>query len=163
MLTLAEKKVLSVKDKHPKSLLIGGDQVLALGDKIFSKAKSREEARQQLRELEGKEHQLFSGMALFHPEKGLFKYYEESLLTMKPLTETQIQRFYAKGYSKDCLCYEIEGRGIVLFSKIKCKDFSAIMGLPLLKLNFILNEWGFPYTLSKFFVYAQKSVAIPSK
>ena len=140
---LAQKKVLSVKDKYPLNIILGADQVLSLGSKNFSKAQSEEEARQQLRELAGKRHQLFSAMTLFHPEKGLVHYDEKIHLTMKELTEEQIQRFCATQYSKECLGYQIEKRGLCLFSKIECKDFSAILGLPLLKLNALLSEWGF--------------------
>ena len=142
-LTLAKEKVLSVKDQHPHKIVIGGDQVLVLGNKIFSKAKNEKESREQLKELSGKSHSLFSAMSLFHPEKGILNYCEASYLTMKKLTETQIQRFCAEEYSPDYLGYKLEARGLSLFTQIKCQDFSAIFGLPLLKLNAVLTQWGF--------------------
>ena len=142
-LTLATEKALSVKNQHPHAIIIGGDQILTLEHKIFSKAKSEKDFRKQLEELSGKSHYLFSAMSLFHPEQGLFSYCEESYLTMKNLTEAQIQRFCAKEYSPDYLGYKLEERGMSLFTQIKCQDFSAIFGLPLLKLNAILTQWGF--------------------
>jgi septum formation protein len=42
---LAEAKALAVSERHPAALVIGADQVLAGGGRIFSKALDEDEAR----------------------------------------------------------------------------------------------------------------------
>jgi len=47
---LAEAKALKLAQRHPQALVLGCDQVLALGARLFSKPNSMAEARQQLRD-----------------------------------------------------------------------------------------------------------------
>ena len=61
---LARAKAEAVSDLAPKAYVIGGDQVLALGDTIFSKPDSMEAARRQLLDLSGKTHTLHTAVAV---------------------------------------------------------------------------------------------------
>ena len=58
------KKPRTVSELHPDALVIGADQVLALGGKIFAKAESHAEAREILVMLRGRTHELISAVAL---------------------------------------------------------------------------------------------------
>ena len=55
---LAEMKGLKVSARHPGALVLGCDQVLALGGEVFSKPESSEDALEQLTRLSGRTHQL---------------------------------------------------------------------------------------------------------
>ena len=61
---LARAKAEAVSDLAPKAYVIGGDQVLALGNTIFSKPDSMEAARRQLLDLSGKTHTLHTAVAV---------------------------------------------------------------------------------------------------
>src|SRR5688572_25265976 len=56
---LAELKALSVSQNRP-GLVIGADQMLAVGDEVFDKPKDAEEARDHLLRLRGKTHELIT-------------------------------------------------------------------------------------------------------
>src|SRR6185312_14497811 len=61
---LAAEKARLVSEAHPQALVIGADQVLALGGRIFAKAESLTEAREILSMLRGRTHELVSAAAL---------------------------------------------------------------------------------------------------
>src|SRR4051794_4358499 len=57
----SEAKALAVSARRPGTVVIGADQVLSLGDEMFSKARTPEEARGRLARLAGRTHHLHSG------------------------------------------------------------------------------------------------------
>ena len=61
---LAEAKALAVSERHPTALVIGADQILASGGRIFSKALDEIEARETLLALRGCGHELISAAVL---------------------------------------------------------------------------------------------------
>src|SRR5688572_10957521 len=61
---LARAKAEAVSDLAAKAYVIGGDQVLALGDTILSKPDSMEAARRQLLDLSGRTHTLHTSVAV---------------------------------------------------------------------------------------------------
>ncbi len=61
---LARAKAEAVSDLARQAYVIGGDQVLALGETVFSKPDSMEAARRQLLDLRGKTHTLHTAVAV---------------------------------------------------------------------------------------------------
>ena len=61
---LAEAKAIAVSRAHPDAMVIGGDQVLALGRRLFEKPADVGAARRQLMELRGRMHDLVSAAVL---------------------------------------------------------------------------------------------------
>ena len=61
---LAEAKALDVSNASPQALVLGCDQVLVCGDRLFDKARDTAEARQTLAFLRGKDHYLISACVL---------------------------------------------------------------------------------------------------
>src|SRR5436190_8316136 len=57
---LAREKALSVSTRRPGNFVIGADQTLALGTRLFTKPDSRAQAGEQLRGLAGRSHELHS-------------------------------------------------------------------------------------------------------
>ena len=55
---LAEAKAVSVSEARPDALVIGSDQTLSLGSRMFHKPADMEDARRHLLALSGKPHQL---------------------------------------------------------------------------------------------------------
>jgi septum formation protein len=141
---LARAKAEAVSDLAHGAFVIGADQVLALGDEIYSKPDSMESARRQLLALSGKTHHLHSAVAVAKDGEILFAHTDEASLTMRKLSPQFIGRYLA-AVGDEALAsvgaYQLEGLGIQLFEKID-GDYFTILGLPLLPLLDALRREG---------------------
>src|SRR5262245_36699454 len=130
---LARAKAEAVSDLAQGAFVIGADQVLALGDEIYSKPDSMDTARRQLLALSGRTHHLHSAVAVAKDGEILFAHTEEASLTMRKLSPQFIGR-YLTAVGDEALAsvgaYQLEGQGIQLFEKID-GDYFTILGLPL--------------------------------
>jgi septum formation protein len=133
---LAKVKAEAVGGRRPDCLVIGADQILALGDEIFDKPQDVGTARKQLARLRGKVHVLHTAAVLAVAGKGVWSGVEQARLAMRPFTDAFLADYVASagpGICRSVGAYEIEGRGIQLFERIDGDHFS-IIGLPLLPL-----------------------------
>lgn len=135
-LMLAEAKARDVSRRHPGALVIGADQVLALGNRIYSKPRDRLHCREQLRELRGHTHALISAAVLARDGEAVWMHADEALLTMRQFTDAFLES-YLDAVGGDCTSsvggYKIEGIGVQLFHAI-AGDHFTILGLPLVPL-----------------------------
>jgi septum formation protein len=74
----ARLKALALAQKHPAALIIGVDTLVALEGRIFGKPANLQEARWMLSELEGRVHEVFSGVSLIWREAGLERHFAEA-------------------------------------------------------------------------------------
>jgi septum formation protein len=133
---LAQIKATTVSEQFPNALVLGCDQILALGDEILHKAIDFEAARANLLKLSGKTHTLYSAIALAEKGEIVWSLTVPAFMTMRKLDPGFIGRHLAFA-GEDVLgsvgCYQIEGLGLQLFEKIE-GDYWTIIGLPLLPL-----------------------------
>ena len=142
--TLAKEKALAVFKNHPNSVVIGSDQVAAIGDIILDKPGSVERAIEQLMTMQGQDHHLYTAVTLMHPELGEISFCDVTTLSMRALSRAEIERYIKQDMPIDCAgSYKIETLGITLFKNIKSEDFTAITGLPLLLLSQELRKLGY--------------------
>ena len=141
---LARAKAEAVSDLAPKAYVIGGDQVLALGDTIFSKPDSMEAARRQLLDLSGKTHTLHTAVAVATDGETIWAETTIATLTMRKLSPEFIGRYLAAA-GEEVLssvgAYQLESLGVQLFEKID-GDYFSILGLPLIPLLDTLRREG---------------------
>lgn len=129
--TLARAKAESLRSEFPDAIIIGSDQVIALGEKRFSKPGTRERAAAQLRYLSGHTHEVLTAVALVHAG-GVVEHLAVAQMTMKPLSDAAILEYIDADQPLNCAgSYKLEERGAGLFSKIECEDRTAIVGLPM--------------------------------
>lgn len=133
---LAGAKAREVAARHPGRLVLGADQVLALGPELFAKPASVAAARGHLERLSGRTHALHSALCLVHDEAVLFETVGTARLTMRPLSAAFLDAYLA--VEGDAVCasvgaYRLEGLGVQLFDRIE-GDHATILGLPLLAL-----------------------------
>jgi septum formation protein len=133
---LARQKALFVSSKNPGRYVIGADQTLALGERLFSKPSGRAQAAEQLRLLAGNSHELHSAVAVINDGKIVFSNVSTARMTMRPLSENEIDVYLdaaGEAVTTSVGAYQLEGLGVHLFERIEGDHFT-ILGLPLLPL-----------------------------
>ena len=139
---LAELKANKVSNKNPDKIVLGADSVIDLEGELISKPKSRKEAFEILKKLNGKRHQLISSVCISKNGSMIWNYTDASSLTMKELNLDEIKSYLKKVDDKKLYAYgvyQIEEGGRDLFSKIE-GDEDTIMGLPVKKIKEYLNS-----------------------
>jgi septum formation protein len=140
---LAREKASFVSAKNPGRYVIGADQTLALGDRLFSKPAGRAQAADQLRLLAGHAHELHSAVAVARDGKILFADVAVARMTMRHLDQSGIEAYLdqaGQAVTTSVGAYQLEGLGVHLFERIEGDHFT-ILGLPLLPLlSFLRGE-----------------------
>jgi septum formation protein len=139
---LAAAKARSVAPGHP-GLVLGADQILLHGGRVFNKPQNRSEAVHTLSTLSGSQHQLISALSLWRDGSEIWGHSSYALLTVRPLTNSDIESYLDHVGNKAFAsvgAYQVEGPGIQLFEAIEGDHFT-ILGLPLLPLlGFLRHE-----------------------
>ena len=115
---LARAKAQSVAEASPGRIVIGCDQVLSLGDEVFSKPDSMDTARRNLLRLSARTHQLHSAAAIVRDGETLWSDVQTARLTMRPLSPAFIGHYLASAGPSVLTsvgAYQIEGLGAQLF------------------------------------------------
>jgi nucleoside triphosphate pyrophosphatase len=133
---LAREKALWVSQRKAGHHVIGADQTLALGDRLFNKPGNRPAAAEQIRALSGQTHALHSAIAVALDGKVMFEAVADARMTMRSLSEADIAAYLdaaGEAVTQSVGAYQLEGLGIHLFERLE-GDHSTILGLPLLPL-----------------------------
>jgi len=139
---LAAEKALFVSLKNPGRYIVGADQTLALGARLFSKPAGRAQAADQLRLLAGHTHELYSAVAIARDGKIVFSEVSVARLTMRDLTGSEIRSYLdeaGEAVTSSVGAYQLEGIGVHLFDRFEGDHFT-ILGLPLLPLLAFLRR-----------------------
>src|SRR5262245_32766045 len=141
---LAREKACFVSAKNPGRYVVGADQTLALGNRLFSKPAGRAQAADQLRLLAGQTHELHSAVAVAHDGNILFSDVSIARMTMRQLSGEEIRAYLdtaGDAVTSSVGAYQLEGVGVHLFERIEGDHFT-ILGLPLLPLLAFLRGQG---------------------
>jgi septum formation protein len=133
---LARAKACAVAVKLPGRLVLGADQTLALGTSLFAKPADLAAARDQLKSLRGRTHELHSALALARNGAVLFEHCEIARLAMREFSDRFLESYIeAAGLAVTASVggYQMESVGIQLFERSDGDHFT-ILGLPLLRL-----------------------------
>jgi septum formation protein len=139
---LAREKALYVSMRQPGQFVVGADQTLALGTRLFSKPAGRSQAAEQLRALAGRNHELHSAVAVARDGKILFEAAAVARMTMRRLDEAEIDAYLDEAgdaVTSSVGAYQLEGLGVHLFERVEGDHFT-ILGLPLLQLLAFLRS-----------------------
>jgi septum formation protein len=135
-LVLARHKALAVTPLRPGRLVLGADQTLALRQRLYAKPADLAAARDQLRGMRGRTHELHSAVVVARDGAVLFEHCEIARLTMREFSDDFLDRYLAAAGSAVTAsvgAYQAESLGIQLFERIEGDHFT-ILGLPLLRL-----------------------------
>jgi septum formation protein len=139
---LASEKARFVSSQNPGRYVIGADQTLALGNRLFSKPDGRTAAAEQLRLLAGASHELHSAFAVARDGSILLADVSIARMTMRRLGEIEIEAYLdqaGEAVTTSVGAYQLEGLGVHLFERIEGDHFT-VLGLPLLPLLAFLRS-----------------------
>jgi len=151
-------KARSVAGENHDSVVIASDTMIGLMEKKFGKPIGTDDAKDMLRALAGKTHQIFTGVAIVDGLGGPgLDWIEEVSVRMRAYSDDEIQRYVSRGESLDKAgAYSIQGHGCGLIESID-GDYLAAVGLPLKPIAHYLQSRGFTLPLDVEQLYADKS------
>jgi septum formation protein len=143
---LAVLKARAPRQRFPDALIIGSDQVAALGDERFDKPGNYENAFRQLRRLSGNTVDFHTALALLDSKTGQV---ESRIVlcrvTFRRLDDARIEAYLKREQPYDCAASaKAEELGIVLIERMQTDDPTSIIGLPLIALSEMLERAGMP-------------------
>ncbi len=143
-LRLAESKARAVAAAFPDALIIGSDQVAAVGDERFGKPGTRANARNQLRAMSGREIVFHTGLCLLDAASGAAQTRCVDIhVGFRELADAEIESYLDKEDALNCAgSAKSEGLGISLLSYLRGDDPNALIGLPLIALCDMLRKAG---------------------
>ena len=138
----AHRKARSVAKRHPDALVLGADTVVVLGTALYGKPRDRKDAARMLGELEGRTHQVVTGICLIH-----LRDHRERLLAertdvrFRPLSQTDIGLYLDRIDPLDKAgAYAIQEFGELLVEEIS-GSYTNVVGLPVERLEAELRAW----------------------
>jgi septum formation protein len=141
---LAREKAALIAERNRGRLVLGADQTLSLDGRRFSKPADRSAAREQLRALSGRTHELYSAIAFVCDGTVLFEYVGVARLTMRAVSERFLDDYLdavGDAATASVGAYQLEGFGIQLFERLD-GDYFTVLGLPLLTALDFLRRHG---------------------
>ncbi len=133
---LAGEKAKFISAKSPGRYVVGADQTLALGERLFSKSENLAAAAAQIKTLSGQTHALHSAVSVAKDGAMLFSHVSVARMTMRFLTDSEIEAYITEAgdaVMSSVGAYQLERTGVHLFERIDGDHFT-ILGLPLLPL-----------------------------
>ena len=129
---LAHAKAATVSGSHPGALVIGSDQVAALGDQALGKPGNAANAARQLAACSGQQVIFYTAVTVGGPDFAE-QHLDITTVTFRSLNATEIEHYLERDKPWDCAgSFRSEGLGAVLFESVSTQDPSAIVGLPLI-------------------------------
>jgi len=124
-------KAREVAAEAPGALVIGCDTDVVLEGQVVGKPENETRAREYLARLSGRDHSVFSGLAILGPEEGRTRTgIAESTVRFRKLGEEEIDRYVASGeWQGRAGGYAIQGRGSALVAGVE-GDIANVIGLP---------------------------------
>ena len=138
----AHRKARKVAKKIPDALVLGADTLVFLDHKIFGKPADKAQGREMLLQLQGRTHQVVTGVSLIHLRAYAERIFAVSTdVLFRSLTPEQIDEYLAKINPLDKAgAYAIQENGEMVVSEIS-GSFSNVVGLPIEKVESELTAW----------------------
>lgn len=128
---LSMQKAKEVAAKCDGSIIIGADTIVAMEGQILGKPKDRADAMRMLRLLQGKKHQVITGVTVLLGSTKTRSFAEVTDVSLYPMTDAQIERYIATKEPMDKAgAYGIQGRFAAYVRGIE-GDYNNVVGLPI--------------------------------
>ena len=139
---LSETKAKAIR--HPNALIIGSDQVAAVGDQQLHKPGYVNRAIQQLKFISGRTVKFYTGVSLWNTamdrcQTEVVQY----KVTLRDLNRYEVEAYVTADSPLDCAgAFKCERLGISLIQALEGADPTALEGLPLIALCHMLRNEG---------------------
>ena len=142
---LSDAKAQEVAARCPEAVIIGGDQVAALGERILRKPGNAANCRDQLRLLSGSAAEFHTACTVRCVAAGVeITHLDTTTVMFRTLADAEIDRYVEREQPYDCAGgFKAEALGITLFERMQSEDPTAIVGLPLIWLAGALRTAGY--------------------
>lgn len=141
--SLAQRKAREIAGKKGDGLVIGADTIVVLDGNVLGKPRDDADAYQMLQSMQGREHTVFSGVALIDAKSGREEVAHRSTkVRIRPLTKQEIIAYIATKEPLDKAgSYAIQGIGSTIVEAIQ-GDYFTVVGLPLNLTAAMLSRFG---------------------
>lgn len=138
----AHRKARAVAKKFPDALVLGADTLVFLDNTVLGKPADLNEAHQMLEQLQGRTHQVVTGIDLIHLRAHRERSFAVSTdVTFRPLDSNRIRDYLAKIHPLDKAgAYAIQDHGDLVVEEI-AGSFSNVVGLPVERVRAELEKW----------------------
>ena len=127
--------------RQPELLVIGADTVVCCEGKILGKPHSRESAAEMLTALQGRSHEVYTGVTLYSQSETV-TFFECTQVEFYPMTEVEISEYIDSKEPMDKAgAYGIQGLGARFVKGIR-GDYNNVVGLPVGRLYQELKSRG---------------------
>lgn len=125
--------------REQEDLVIAADTIVVCDGRILGKPRDPEEAKDMLRLLSGRDHQVMTGLTVLRGEQAAVVT-EVTDIHFRELSEGEIQAYVASGDPMDKAgAYGIQS-GAALFCDRICGDYYNVVGLPVCRLTEIMKQ-----------------------
>lgn len=139
---LSRAKANVISGQFPDAIIIGSDQVAALGTHLLVKPGNRAAAIEQLSNASGQQVDFFTGLCVQKGSRQLF-HLAHTQVRFRTLTPLEINHYLDLEQPWDCAgSFKAEGLGICLFDSVQSTDPTDLIGLPLIALSRFLRKFG---------------------
>lgn len=138
----AWRKARIVAKRFPDNLVIGADTVVALGTALYAKPRDKRDACRMLAELEGRAHDVVTGVCLLHGRKHRQSIFSDrTVVRFHSLTDARIRGYVARVNTLDKAgAYAIQEEGDTIVESIE-GSYTNVVGLPIERLREELLSW----------------------
>lgn len=142
VIRLAREKALKIAAEFPGAVIISCDQVGTLNGRIITKPLTHENAVLQLQQASGNLVRFLTGMCVLDTHTNHIQLATDIChVQFRELSNTLIEAYLQKEKPYACAgSFHIEGLGIALVEKLAGDDYTALIGLPLIRLTSMLNN-----------------------
>ena len=139
---LARQKALEVSaEAASDDVVMAADTVVAIDGVVLGKPRDKAHAAEMLSALSGREHTVYTGVAVKRGETLLVEH-EATQVRFRPLTQREIDLYIQTGEPMDKAgSYGIQGYGALLVEGIR-GDYFNVVGLPICRLGRMLAQVG---------------------
>ena len=145
---LARTKAQTLAARHPDALVVAADTIVVVDGRILGKPADAADARRTLRLLSGREHVVFTAVALARGGE-LASEVAEVTVAFRALGDDEIAAYVATGEPMDKAgSYGIQGYGATIVERID-GDYFAVMGLSLVRVVRLMGRLGVRYEFGR--------------
>jgi len=140
---LALRKAADVSEMNGEALVIGADTIVAVDNMILGKPVDEKDALRMLLLLQGRRHQVYTGVALIDGSTGRRHVsHEITEVEFRTVSKEEALGYVGTGESEGKAgAYAIQGLASVFIRRIE-GDFFNVVGLPVYRLCRMLEEYG---------------------